>query len=265
MGKAVILMDSDFSGYGLGVVTLKTRSIIPEVARITEATIFKVMEEGVQLTSVMWSISDSTLASLVDNLDGTCTITPLTITSTPVQLTANFLGGTLTTSFIASIPAPELVWYIDRCTINPQEGSIKDGNPANGGWAYMPQDNALLQGQKINRIKVVPQIAGVFNIYKGASLSATPTLVGSFTIQAADLGTPTTYEIQEFTLGAAEWLILGERNSAGCFKYHGVSPNTGLNGAYSKVPWGTTPSSPVTPGAGNIDLNASIGYYGYLD
>lgn len=264
MGKAIVLLDSDFSGYNLGQVTRITKEIVPYVERISSATTFKVVEEGVQLSSVSWSISDNTLASLVDNLDGTCTITPLVYTSIPVQLTATFLGGSVTTAFLASLSEPVWVWYIDRCTTAPASGSINNGNAANGGWAFMPTDNALLQGKKINRIKVVGQTAGVMKVFKSASLSGTPTLVGTFTITANDIGVASVYEIPEFTLGSSEWLVLGEQNNASCFKYH-YDANKGLNGLYSKVPWSSSPASPVTPGQGTTDLNMSIGYYGYID
>ena len=264
MGKAIVLLDSDFSVYNLGRVTRITKEIIPYVERISSATTFTVVEEGVQISNVSWSISDLSLASLVTNQDGSCTVTPLTNTSTPVQLTATFVGGTVTIAFLASLAEPVWVWYIDRCTTSPASGSINNGNAANGGWAFMDVDNALLQGKKINRIKVVGQTAGAMKVFKSASVSGATTLVGTFTIAANDIDKATIYEIPEFTLGSSEWLVFGEQDNASCFKYH-LDTNKGLNGLYSKVPWSPSPASPVTPGQGTTDLNMSIGYYGYID
>lgn len=102
MGKAIILTNSNFTANNLGVVHRISASILPEVVRITTATIFRVVKGGIQVPSVNWSIDDSTLATLVNNGDGTCTLTPKIITLSPVLLTAEFGGETLFTSILAT-------------------------------------------------------------------------------------------------------------------------------------------------------------------
>ena len=153
---------------------------------------------------------------------------------------------------------PTLTWYIDRCTASPASGSLSNANLANGGWAYMSGDNALLQGKTINRIKIVPSQAGVINIYKTTALTGPVTLVASFTVTSGQVGVTTTYELTDFQIGANEIFVLGQANSAGGFKYLSAS---GQNGFYSKVPSAPSPANPITPGAGGSDLNISLGYY----
>ena len=156
---------------------------------------------------------------------------------------------------------PTLTWYIDRCTDSPSSGSLNNANLANGGWAFMPQDNSLLQGKTINRIKIVPSQAGVMNIYKATALTGPVTLVASFTITSGQAGVMTTYDLTDFQIGSNEIFVLGKANSVGGFKYLG-DPNPVHNGFYSKVPSSPTPSSPYTPGTNGGDLNISVGYYG---
>lgn len=155
---------------------------------------------------------------------------------------------------------PTLTWYIDRCTASPASGSLSNANLANGGWAYMPQDNALLQGKTINRIKIVPSKAGVMNVYKATALTGPVTLVASFTITSGQVGVETTYILTDFQIGSNEIFVLGEANSAGGFKY--LSGSSGTNSFYSKIPSSPSPSSPYTPGTMTTDLNISVGYYG---
>lgn len=260
MGKAIILQDSDFSAYNLGVVTRITEQILPNVVKISSATTFRVEKDGEQLTSVSWAISDNTLASLVDNEDGTCVVTPLLYdNSHNVILTATVDGEELTIAFVPALVGT-YTWYIDRCTSSPDRGSLANANLANGGWAYMSQDNALLQGKTINRIILVPSQAGVMNLYKATALTGPVTLVASFTITSAQVGVKTMYDFTGFTLGANEFFVIGQANSAGGFKY--LSGSSGQNSFYSIVPASPSPSSPVTPGTSAIDLNMSVGYYG---
>ena len=261
MGKAIVLQDSDFSAYNLGVVTRITSEILPNLARITSATTFRVERDGIPVSPVSWAISDNTIASLVDNLDGTCVVTPLLYDNLQnVTLTASAGGEELTIAFLPVLEGGVYTWYIDRCTSSPGSGSLANANLANGGWAYMSQDNALLQGKTINRISIVPSQAGVFNIYTAPALNGAVSLVASFTITSAQVGVKTTYELTSFTLGNNDILVFGQANSAGGFKY--LSGSSGQNSFYSKVPSSPSPSSPVTPGSSAIDLNMSVGFYG---
>lgn len=264
MGKAIILKDSDFSGFGIGVVTPKAMQILPSVSKITSATTFRVEKDGTQLTIVSWAISDNTLASLVNNGDGTCTVTPLAENNTvPVQLSATASGKTTNITFVPNIPTAVYVWHIDRCTASPSSGSLSNANLANGGWAFMYGDNALLQGKKINRIKLVPSQAGDIEIHKAQTLTGPVTKMATITVQAADIGTAKEYSFTEFTLGENEWFVLGKANSAGGFKY--LSGSSNQNSFYSKVPSSPSPSTPVSPGSSAIDLNISVGFYGIPD
>ena len=262
MGKAIILQDSDFSAYGLGVVTRVTLQILPYVSTIQEATTFRAEKDGVQIAGINWSISDGTLASIVTNLDGTCEVTPLVRENTsPVTLTASDGLDTTSITFIPSLPAPVTIWYIDRCTSSPGTGSLSNANLPNGGWAYMPYDNALLQGKTINRIKFVPSQAGVFEIYTAPAVNGATTLVASITIGAGDVGVETLYELTDFSVGATEYLVIGKANSAGGFKY--LTGASGNNGFYTKVPSNPSPSTAAAvsnPGQSAVDLNFSIGY-----
>ena len=104
MGKAIIISGADYSAKGLGVVSLPGKTITPQTGAIYSATTFRVVESGVYLASVSWSISNSTLASLVSNADGSCTVTPLlNINSSAVTLTAVAGGTTLTLSFVPAL------------------------------------------------------------------------------------------------------------------------------------------------------------------
>ena len=264
MGKAIILQDSDFSAYNLGVVTRITSEIVPHVTRISSATTFMVKKDGIPVVPVDWSISDNTLASIVDNGDGTCTVTPLLHDNGyNVVLTASADGEEIKMAFVPCLPQRAFTWYIDRCTDSPSIGSLANANLANGGWAYMSQDNALLQGKTINRIIIVPSQAGVINLYKATALTGPVTLVASFTVQSSDVGIKTMYEITDFTLGNDEIFVLGNANSAGGFKYWNAATNIN-NGFYSKIPSAPSPSSPNIPGTNPLDLNISVGYYGVL-
>ena len=263
MGKAIILTDSDFSGYNLGVVHRVTIAILPAMTRITEATIFRVEKDGVQLTDVSWSVNDPSKASVVANSNGTCTVTPLTATTIPVLLTANCLDGVLTQSILATTGTPTFVWYIDRCLSNPSRGSLNNANLVNGGWAYMSYDNALLQGRKINRVRIIPSVVGVFNIYKAYSVGGATTKVAEFTIASSQVGIETVYEFPEFYLDTNEVFVFGNANSVGGFKYYQDTQN-GHNGVYSKVPSSPTHASTNPEGTMYFDLNISVGYYGVL-
>lgn len=262
MGKAIILPGSDYSAFNLGNVTKITSEILPYVTRISSATTFLVKRGGIPIENVTWSISDNTLASLVTNEDGTCLVTPLLHDNAiNVILTAYVDGETLNTFFVPCLPQKVFNWYIDRCTDSPSSGSLNNANLANGGWAFMPQDNSLLQGKTINRVIIVPSKEGVINLYKSTVLTGTVILVASFTVTSAQVGVKTMYELTEFTLGENDILVIGQANSVGGFKYLG-DPNPVHNGFYSKVPSSPTPSSPYTPGTNGGDLNFSIGYYG---
>ena len=263
MGKARILLDSDFSGFGLGVVTRLTKSILPVVTRITEATVFQLVEDGIRLTP-SWSISDSTIASLVANSDGTCTVTPLVNGNTaPVILTASFNGDVITLGFIPTLAQTYEIWYIDRASETKPNGTLNNANLVNGGWAFMPVDNKLLQGRTINRVKFVPSAAGVLNFYKASALTGPVTLVGSVNIQSIEIGVLTTYPLDDFTLGSNEIFVIGQANSQGGFKFWNSSENVN-NSFYSKVPSSPTPTKVPTPGTAQSDLNFSVGYYGAI-
>lgn len=250
MGKAIILNDSDFSAYNLGQVTISlvTYRISPTVQKITEATIFKVLDNsGTIVPAVVWSLSDQTKASLTTNQDGSCTVTPLISNNSPVELSAIVYGETLTISFIPT--SGSLVWLIDLCTDTPSSGTLANANLANGGWGYIEDFNALLQSNPIGKIKIVPSQAGQINIYKATDYTGTKTLVGSFTVASEDVGKVTTYDITPFTLGATEVLVIGEANSAGGFKYISGAGN----GFYSRL-------TSAKAAADNSDLNISVGY-----
>lgn len=262
MGKAIILQDSDFSVYGLGVVTRVTLQILPYVSTIQEATTFRAEKDGVQIAGINWSISDGALASIVTNLDGTCEVTPLVSGNTsPVTLTASDGLDTTSISFIPSIPT--YTWYIDRCTLSPSSGYLQTPNLQGGGWAYMPYDNALFRGKRINRIAFIPSQQGSFKIQKTTALDGVMTTVDTIEIQSNDIGAKTIYEISEFTLGMNEYLVFGEANSQGGMKFLGGSSQQ--NGLYTRVPSNPTPSSEAavgTPGQSTVDLFISVGYYG---
>lgn len=144
---------------------------------------------------------------------------------------------------------PALTWYIDSC-IN--DASVSAANKANGGWAYFSEDNALLQGKTINRIKLIPSLEGTLNIYSADSLSGNKTLRATITILEEEKGNITTYSFQEFTLGANEIFVIGEANTEAGFKYR----TTGGVGFYGKVP-----SASISTINGQ-NLNISVGYYG---
>lgn len=258
MGKAIVIDGVDYSQYGLGQVTVPILSIIPNVLQITEATIFSVIENGTTIQA-SWSIDDSTLASLVENPDGTATVTPLIENNTvPVTLTATVAGSALSITFVPLIIV-SMVWYIDRCTNSPSPGSLYNANLVNGGWAYMETDQNILRGKKINRMKILPFQAGVFNIYRASSLNGPVTLAATITITADEIDNVTIYSFEEFTLGPSEFIVFGQSNSQGGFQYisYGGSSYTGF---YSKVP----SSSPSEASSAN-ELNFSVGYYGMLN
>lgn len=257
MGKAIVINGVDYSAYGFGQVTLLQRAIIPNVGQITEATIFSVVENGVTI-SATWSISDNTLASIVTNANGTATVTPLVEgNTTPVTLTAVASGESLTLTFVPKLPQSSYTWYIDRCVSSVQSpASLENANLVNGGWSYKDTDQSLLRGNKINRIKMLPFQAGTFNIYKTSNLAVQGTLVGSFTIMAGDIGNVTEYSFTEFTLGNSEYIVFGEANLQGGFKY--IKGQNYSKGFVSKVP-----SKPTDTGTSS-DLNFSIGFYGVI-
>lgn len=105
MGKAILLSDSDFSGYGLGVVTLKTGGITPSPSVLTESTTFKMILQGIERPDAIWAISDPLLASLSQNQDGSCTVSPLLMRNDRyVVLSATSLGVTYKIAFVPRIP-----------------------------------------------------------------------------------------------------------------------------------------------------------------
>lgn len=161
---------------------------------------------------------------------------------------------------------PTLVWYINECRSTIQSGSLNNAKLANGGWCFTDANNSLLQGKTINRIKFVPSQAGIINFYKSSSRSGPVTLVASLTVLAAHIGEVTEYELEEFTLGGAEYFIIGQANSAGGFKYYqnGDASFT-LSGFYSRVPSNPNPTHPAGETLSQVDLNISVGYYGYID
>lgn len=115
------------------VAVMPHLEITPAPQVINGPTLFTASFGGDTDTLVSWSISDSSLASIVDNGNGTCLVTPLVDDNqTSVTLTATSTNGSVTVSFVpavSSLPAEyRRMAYIQ--TFGTSKSFIDTGVPA---------------------------------------------------------------------------------------------------------------------------------------
>lgn len=147
-------------------------------------------------------------------------------------------------------------WYILSYT-NYLGSSPNIANVVNGGWAFVQATNALLIGKTINAIRFKAATSGTLNIYKGILNSSEKTLIGSINVISSEVGQEVTKTFTPYTMGASDYLIIGEPNSSVSFYYmgSGVTPSSNLHNCYTKVPsvWSLTT-------ANNLELCIDVGY-----
>lgn len=150
---------------------------------ITKATTFTAYYDNEIDTNVSWSISDSTLASLTDNHNGTCVITPLISESMDkITLTAtSSLHGTETLRFVPTVSTlPEeytRMLYVQGHTARLDTGLKPTNNTrvildfqyihnnSNTSFAYVLDDDG------VHNITLNAQNAAI--IFNGLTVSAT--------------------------------------------------------------------------------------------
>ena len=163
-------------------VILPHVEILPYLEIISKPAVFTAYYNDQVENGVTWSISDSTLATLVDNQDGTCTITPLVDDNMArVTLTATSSHGTDSVSFIPSVPIlPEdytRMLYVQGHTARLDTGLKPTNNTrvfldfqyihnnSNGSFAYVLDDDG------VHNITLNAQNAAI--IFNGLTVSAT--------------------------------------------------------------------------------------------
>ena len=147
-------------------------------------------------------------------------------------------------------------WYILSYTNYDGSESHSIANVVNGGWAFVQTTNALIQGKTINALRFKAAGNGALNIYKGTLNSTSKTLIGTVNISSSEAGQEVTKTFTPYTMGANDFLIIGEPNSAGAFYYRGnISPTGVSHNFYTKVPseWSLTT-------ANNLELCFDVGY-----
>lgn len=99
-------------------------------------------------------------------------------------------------------------WYITNGTDYIESiGSAPTNNATSASWTFDSTTCAKIQGKTVNLIRIVPDSAGTFYIYKTSSLSAAlSTPAATITTKAADVGILTEYEIDDIEVGAGEYL-----------------------------------------------------------
>ena len=131
-------------------------------------------------------------------------------------------------------------WYITQYT--DYGGSASSVvNVVNGGWAYQSNHNSLIQGKLINALKFKAAAAGTLNLYKGKLNSTSKPQIGSVSVSQSEVGTAVIKTFTPYTMGANEYLIIGEPNSSASFYFTTQAP-ADSSGFYTKVPseWSST-------------------------
>ncbi len=160
---------------------------------------------------------------------------------------------------IGTIPKPPEVdppsevtyhWYIDEC-LSEIDSNAKPANAQNGGWAFVESTNAKLFNKTINRIKFIPAVAGILNLYKSLKMNVAGEKIAQIEISSADIDTVKIYSFPNVEIDNDEILFIGESQTTGSFYFN----NSEGDGFYSKVQsskgWNA-----------DISLGISIGFYG---